>query len=150
MDTVLKYSQGGTWREINQRVVRLLFLIGIIAVPFSCFIMNKLLIAGVALTLLSGSWREKWQILRAHQATIWVVIFFLLTLLGIFYSGGSLKSTVNGFARYSKVLYYLAFLPFLANEKYRYLVINAFAGFNAVKIFDVDIRRHQIVIDAFV
>ncbi len=126
MEQTIALAQSGIWRQVNKNLVRLSFLIGIILLPFSTHLMGQVLVAGVMLAFISREWRQKWPVTSAQRTTFWVVIFFGMIFLGVFYSGGTFKSTLNGFFRCSKVLYFIAFFPFMIQKSVRDFILNAF------------------------
>ena len=119
-------AQAWSWREICYRIAQLLLLVGIFSLPLSSYWTSKILIATMAFVIMSGKWQEKWQIIKAQRTAWCVLALYLIMLIGIFYSGGTLKATLHGFNQYNKILYFIFFLPLCTQQKIRDQIINIY------------------------
>lgn len=72
--------------EWYQKLVFFGIAIMIIAIPSSRFLMSISQIGLIALWLLHGHWKEKWQIFVTNKVALVLVSLFFLHVIGIFYS----------------------------------------------------------------
>ncbi|MCK5774904.1 MAG: O-antigen ligase family protein [Bacteroidales bacterium] len=72
--------------DLYQKLVFFCLAIMIIAVPSSRFLMSISQIGLLALWLVHGHWKEKWQQFINNKAALVLVSFFLLHVIGVFYS----------------------------------------------------------------
>jgi len=84
---------------------------GIFFIPLSPKIVNMLFPLVAIMVLFSGNWKEKWFIIKNDKIILLGLILLLLFLLGMFYSEGSLRLTLRGFFKYTKILYLLFLIP---------------------------------------
>lgn len=126
MIETLALNQATSLREIAQRMAKICLLLGVFLLPLSTYLTNKILIAGIIFVLFSANWKENWELLKLQRTTGYILVLSLMIIVGVFYSGGGLKDTLNGCGRYNKVLYFIFFLPLLTQQHYRDLLINAY------------------------
>lgn len=88
-------------------------LIGIVSLPLSSFVVNNSFPLACFFMLLSKRWREKWPIINQNNYVILFGLLFLLVLIfGTFYSKSLPNLTLQGFFKYTKILFILCLMPF--------------------------------------
>lgn len=122
----MELTQPFSWRLLSFRMAQLLLLYGVILLPTGAGHMNNILIAVAALALLSGQVKEKWAMIRAQRTTAWILLFSFILIASIFYTQGTLKYAIQGLVKYEKILFFIAYLPLLADKNFRDLVLNVF------------------------
>lgn len=103
-----------------------LLLFAVILLPTGAGFMNDVLIATVVFALLSGQVFEKWKLIHQLRTTQWTLLFSLLLLIGVFYTQGSVKYAWQGFVKYEKILFFIAYFPLLLEKSFRDLLLNTF------------------------
>jgi O-antigen ligase len=122
----LVLNQRWSFRDINYRLAQIFLWLSVMALPFGVGYINTLLLSAVAFTLLSGHWREKLEMLRSQKTTRWVLEFMAVILFGVLYSAATSKHAWGGFSKYDKILFFIAYLPLITEQKFRHGLINAF------------------------
>ncbi len=126
MQTTIEYSQAFSWRLLSFRMAQSLLLFAVILLPTGAGFMNDVLIATVVFALLSGQVFEKWKLIHQLRTTQWTLLFSLLLLIGVFYTQGSVKYAWQGFVKYEKILFFIAYFPLLLEKQFRDLLLNIF------------------------
>lgn len=126
MQSAVELSQPFSWRVLSYRIAQVLLLFGVILLPTGAGYMNDVLILVAVFAALSGQVKEKWAMISAQRNTAWTFLFSLIIIAGIFYTHGTLKYAWQGFIKYEKILFFIAYLPLLSKKNFRELVLNAF------------------------
>lgn len=113
-------------RELGQWLARCSVIIGLVLMSFSIYLMNKVLVVGAILALLSIDWRTYWQLIKQHRTALIAVALFVLFLVGITYSLGSWHHTMRGLDKYTKLLFLPVFMPLFQDEKSRVAAMLSF------------------------
>jgi O-antigen ligase len=88
-------------------------LFGIVCLPLSSFAVNNFFSLACFFMLLSKRWREKWPIINQNNYVVLFGLLFLLVLIfGTFYSRSIPSLTLQGFFKYTKILFILCLMPF--------------------------------------
>jgi O-antigen ligase len=93
---------------------------------FSTTATNILFFLTAFLSLLSGNWRIKFNQIVHNPITIAFLLFYLLLLIGVFYSTAIYPDIIFTLHKYDKFLFAILFIPFFAEKKWRDYAINAF------------------------
>lgn len=126
MQRTLGLTPSISWQKISYHFSQMFLLFVVFLFPFGSRYMNVALLCAIVFTLLSGQFQEKWSVMRAHKATRWVILFFLLMVVGVFYSHGTPKHAWEALSKYGKILLFITFLPLIAKDKFRDLLIQTF------------------------
>lgn len=127
-----------------ENLARLSVFIVLLALPFSRFIVNQVLILGVIFVLLSGNYRAKWEFIKQYRFPIISLVLLGLFLIGIFYGNVPIKEGFKGFAKYSKLLFVFFFLPLFHNAKHRRIALNCLLFSVGLSLFISTLDYHGI------
>lgn len=124
-----------------------LTITGIFFISLNTGIVNTIFPIIAILFLFSGRWHEKWQIIKNEKIIIFGVLLLIFFIIGIFYSEGSLKYTLQGFFKYTKILYLIFLLPLFAfHRNWKKVAENAFIFGVLVNIIVALLNIHNIAV----
>lgn len=111
-----------------ERISYILLVITAFTLPISTTFTDIFFVATVGFTVLSGKWREKWQIILQQPAALCMALFFVFFLIGLTYTSAPFSQGIDILLKYSKFLLAIFLLPLFANQKCRDYAIYAFVS----------------------
>lgn len=98
------------------------------AIPLSTFGTNVILAMLTVSGLLAGEFRKKVHLIRAHPVAQFSIVFFLVFVIGAFYSQAPVQDRMASLGKMSKVLFIPFLLPLMTEQKWRHRAIGAFVS----------------------
>ncbi len=101
-------------------------LLAAFSLPFSTAITNLLFGLTVLLIVIGNNWPNKWRIIKTNPLTPWVIMLFVVYVIGISYSLGSWHNRFHELGKYHKLLLIPLLMPLFVTKKWRVRVVAAF------------------------
>lgn len=99
-------------------------LVGIFSLSLFPDLVKISLPIATALSLFSGNWSVKYQILKKNKLLIASIVLVGFFVVGMLYSVAPLSQTISGFFKYNKILYLVFLLPLFTGRKWRIVAEN--------------------------
>lgn len=100
-------------------IAQWLVLLGIFFIPLSAVAVNKIFPIAIACTLIAGNWACKWSLVKNERVVIVGLILLAFITIGIFYSEAPLNYTLQGYFKYTKLIFLLFLIPLFVELKWR-------------------------------
>lgn len=110
--------------DIMLLLSRIAALVGIFSLSLFPELVKISLPIATALSLFSGNWSAKYQILKKNKLIITSVVLVGLFIIGTLYSVAPLSQITSGFFKYNKILYLVFLLPLFTERKWRIIAEN--------------------------